>query len=111
MPLFSKPERYAIYSLILFGLIAISFSYVKNTHSSQPVIIYNIEEKDILIDINKAQELDFEKLPGIGPNLSKEIVKHRDSIGSFSSIEELKEVKGIGSKKLEAIRGLIKLDE
>jgi competence protein ComEA len=60
-----------------------------------------------LIDVNSASELELQSLPGIGPVLSKRIIEERQR-RPFGSIEELKRVNGIGVKKSEAIRHLIK---
>ena len=44
------------------------------------------------------------KLPGIGPVLSNRIVKYRESINGFKSINELKKVYGISEELYEGIR-------
>jgi len=54
--------------------------------------------------INTASASQLEKLPGIGPVLAKDIVLYRESSGGFKDIEEIKNVKGIGEKKFEAIK-------
>lgn len=59
------------------------------------------------IDINKAGAAALESLPGIGPKLAGEIIRHREERGRFSSVEDLLSVKGIGEKKLSAIRDLV----
>ena len=61
-------------------------------------------EKSLEIDINVANEEELAKLPGIGPELAKRIVVYRKSHGGFATIEELRNVKGIGIKKLEKIK-------
>jgi competence protein ComEA len=43
-------------------------------------------------------------LDGIGPTLAKRIVEYRDEHGGFRSIEELREVDGIGEKRYEALK-------
>jgi competence protein ComEA len=60
-----------------------------------------------LLDLNQATEQDFDALPGIGPQLAERIVEYRQSVGVFHSLDELREVKGIGKKKFERIRSLV----
>jgi len=60
-----------------------------------------------LLDLNRATEQDFDALPGIGARLAERIIAYRQSVGLFHSLDELRQVKGIGSKKFERIRPLI----
>jgi competence protein ComEA len=60
-----------------------------------------------LLDLNRATEQDFDALPGIGARLAERIIAYRQSVGTFHSLDELRQVKGIGSKKFERIRPLI----
>lgn len=64
-----------------------------------------------LIDINTATAEELEALPGIGPKLAGAIVQYRDKQGGFQTLEQIKEVKGIGEKKYESISGLLTLNE
>ena len=59
------------------------------------------------IDINRASRSELMDLPGIGNVLAGRIVDYRDQYGSFSSIEEIKKVSGIGEKRFEAIKDRI----
>lgn len=56
------------------------------------------------LSLNQATAEQLDSLPGIGPALSERIVAHRQSIGSFRSIEELTDVSGIGPKLFSKIR-------
>jgi len=56
------------------------------------------------LNINTARDFDLEALPRIGPVTARAIVEYRESHGPFRSLEDLKNVKGIGPVKLEAIR-------
>lgn len=56
------------------------------------------------VAINSATAEEFERLPGIGPVLAKNIVVERERGGRFNSIDELTRVSGIGPKRLDALR-------
>lgn len=59
------------------------------------------------VDINKADESTLTSLKGIGPEKAKAIVKYRQEKGGFKTVDELKNVPGIGDKTLETLRPLI----
>ncbi len=61
----------------------------------------------VTMNINTANAGQLEELPGIGPSLAQRIVDYRRKNGTFSSIDELDNVEGIGSGKLESIRDLV----
>ena len=46
----------------------------------------------------------LDELDGIGPTLAERIVEYRTENGGFRSIEELREVEGIGEKRFESLR-------
>ncbi|UOO81381.1 helix-hairpin-helix domain-containing protein [Uruburuella testudinis] len=48
------------------------------------------------VNINTAGEEELKALPGIGPSKAAAIVEYRSRNGNFKSVEELKNVKGIG---------------
>ena len=58
----------------------------------------------IPININTAGVAELNVLPGVGPKLAQAIVDFREGHGNFSSLEDLRKVKGLGSKKFAAIR-------
>jgi competence protein ComEA len=55
------------------------------------------------IDINRADQAELQKLPGIGPKLSQRILDERAK-KPFKSIDDLRRVSGIGPKTLEKLR-------
>ena len=61
------------------------------------------------INVNTADQKTLQTLPGIGPAYSERIIKYREKNGGFKRIEELKEIKGIGEKRLEKLKPFIKL--
>ena len=69
-----------------------------------------VEQGNIQISINIASNSDLDDLPGIGPVLAERIIRYREQKGRFHSVEELKEVKGIGDKLYAEILPYVKLD-
>lgn len=63
------------------------------------------------IDINKATEEELMRIPTIGYKIAKGIVEYRKTNGRFRSIDELKQIKGIGQKRLEAIKEWVIIGE
>ena len=59
------------------------------------------ESSQILVNINTAGIGELVKLPSIGPVTAGQILRYRTDFGRFNTIEELKNVKGIGSKTLD----------
>ena len=71
-------------------------------------VIENVEfGDDIKVNINKATITELTQLPGVGESLAKRIIEYRNINGKFKSIEDLKNVSGIGEKKLENLREYI----
>lgn len=60
-----------------------------------------------LININTAEQMELEMLPGIGPATAANIIAHREANGPFASIESIMDVPGIGEGRFEDLRELI----
>lgn len=59
------------------------------------------------ININTATSQELQTLRGIGPALAQRIVEYRQTVGRFSTADDLTNVKGIGEKTLEKFRDSI----
>ena len=51
-----------------------------------------------IVDLNSASAEQLEELPGVGPVLAQRILEFRTSNGRFTSVDELREVTGIGER-------------
>lgn len=60
-----------------------------------------------LVNINTADSSQLDTLPGIGPALAQRIVQYRETNGPFNSVEDIKNVSGIGDKKFEDLKDKI----
>lgn len=63
----------------------------------------NINISGEKIDINLACKKDLIKIKGIGEVIADRIIKKREKLGYFTSVEKLQDVKGVGEKKIKEI--------
>ncbi|MDE6732937.1 MAG: helix-hairpin-helix domain-containing protein [Oscillospiraceae bacterium] len=63
--------------------------------------------EEIYLDLNTAKKSELCKIPGIGEVKAQAIIDYREANGGFYSIEEIKNVSGIGDKTFESIRDYI----
>ena len=71
-------------------------------NSSEDFFSNSLQNKKV--NINTATQDDFESLQGIGPSTALKIIDYRKTNGKFNSIEDLKDVPGIGDAKFENIK-------
>ena len=62
------------------------------------------------VDLNTASSSLLNYISGISKSTAKNIISYREENGSFSSREELKQVKGLGNKTFEQCAGFVKID-
>lgn len=73
-------------------------------YDNQEVLVDDASEK---ISINKATYEELITLPGIGPKTAEKIIEYRNTYGPFWTIEDIKNVKGIGDKKYAKLKEFI----
>lgn len=59
------------------------------------------------VNINKATASELTNVPGIGASTAQKIVSYRDENGKFKSVEDIKNVSGIGASKYESMKDYI----
>jgi competence protein ComEA len=67
------------------------------------------EAPDALLDLNRADASDLEGLPGVGSTMAERIIAYRDEHGPFTSVDELRQVKGIGPALFAKIAPLVRV--
>ncbi len=119
-----KESKFIIFLLLTFlaGLCIRIFQIKWKSLPETPSLVMNndvtvndetVTEKDnqvTCVNINKANLDDFKTLPGIGPVKAERIVQYRKTKGYFTSINELKNVKGIGEKTIEQLKPFLKIN-
>ncbi|TDE29816.1 helix-hairpin-helix domain-containing protein [Flavobacterium ranwuense] len=69
------------------------------------------KEKIALIDINQASKEDLIKIYGIGEAISLRILKQKESLGGFVSMEQMKDVWGLSPEVIENLNTHFKVSE
>lgn len=88
---------------------------IKPSVINEPLVSDNTPVMDepaapVSININTAGLEELQTLDGIGPTYAGRIIEYREANGGFKTIEELINIKGIGEKRLEAIRPFVILE-
>lgn len=65
--------------------------------------------ENTMININTANKEELDTLPGIGPATADKIIEYRETNGHFTSIEDIKNVRGIGEAKFSKIQSRIRI--
>ena len=84
-------------------------SYISEESGADVILNENTGgvEKSSIVNINKASEVELQTLPGIGASLAGRIIEYRETNGKFKSIEDIKNVSGIGEAKFDSIKDFI----
>lgn len=69
----------------------------------------NTQTTSKVVNINKANQEELMTLPGIGESTAQKIIDYRKENGNFQTIEDIKNVSGIGDSKFNQIKSLIKV--
>jgi competence protein ComEA len=68
------------------------------------------ETVSVRFDLNRAERSDLEQIPGVGPKLAQAIVDHRSEKGQFKSLDQLRDVKGVGPATFDKVRPFLRAD-
>ncbi|MBP3079921.1 DNA-binding protein [Streptomyces sp. 604F] len=60
------------------------------------------------LSLGTATAEQLETLPGVGPVLAAAIIAYRTENGGFRSVDQLRDVRGIGDRRFEDLRGLVR---
>jgi competence protein ComEA len=60
-----------------------------------------------LVSLNTATAEQLQTLPGVGPVLARRIIDYRTQHGGFRSVDQLREVSGIGERRFADLRSLV----
>lgn len=116
----NSAEEFQVLTKVSDSLLATMAPYfkfpdwVKNKKQSKgfekyPNQAYAKKEKFQIIDINLASQEDLVKVYGIGPGLSERILKQREALGGFMSMEQMNDVWGLSPEVIEKLNAQFKI--
>ena len=78
--------------------------------SMSPTTSSASSEKPGKVHLNRATEAELQTVSGIGQKRASDIIAYREANGPFRSVEDLKNVSGIGEKTLEKLKDAFTVD-
>lgn len=112
-PGFNTKPRSPKWSLFL---PAVAFAAVFAILTVYAVLERSLDRQDVVpqpthyrININTAPVDELCLLPRVGPSIAKYIVEHREEVGPFDSLSELRDVRFIGEKTLPRIEAFARV--
>ena len=105
----TRQERQVILFLIMVTLLGLGINFLVKQYSQIRIVGY--VSRDIgTININQADKATLIDVPGIGEKLAQRIIEYRQQNGDFKGIADLRNIKGIGESKYEAIKDYFVVD-
>jgi DNA uptake protein ComE-like DNA-binding protein len=101
--IFVLPEQ--LYDLIKDSTFYPSKTFLTFERSSEP--LEKKIEKLILVDLNKANEAELDRIPGVGSFYAKNIINYRNQLGGYVRKEQLLEVWKLDPAKYEEIEQFV----
>ncbi|GAB3483526.1 ComEA family DNA-binding protein [Azotobacter salinestris] len=107
-----NPFSSLLLALLASASVAVSAAEAPKAEAAKPAVTQPAQPAQVVqataaakVDLNTADAATLEReLQGIGPAKAQAIVDYRQAHGSFASVDELLEVKGIGAATLEKNR-------
>lgn len=77
------------------------------TENGEKVVEGSTNSSNSKVNINTSGVEDLKSLPGVGDSLAQRIISYREENGKFKTIDDLKNVSGIGEKKFESMKDYV----
>ena len=102
----TSDERRVVLFLVFVFLAGLGVNFVSKQFAPESSVVSFSQDLG-KINLNTADKKLLMSISGIGEKLSQRIIDFRESSRGFSSVEELKNVKGITAAKFDKIKGYL----
>lgn len=75
-----------------------------STENGENVIEGSQNSNNSKVNVNTGGIEELKNLPGVGESLAQKIIAYREENGKFETVDDLKNVSGIGDKKFESMK-------
>jgi len=82
-------------AIILTGVFLVGVLVWRGNHTPRDGP-HAVLDPGFMVDVNRADAATLQLLPGLGPSIAENVVKHRETAGPFRRAEELEQVRMIG---------------
>ncbi len=92
-----------VWTMTVILLVAVGVTAVADEMALHPLTVERLEEiaeETERIDLNTATAEELCEIDGLGTVFAERILEYRETYGSFRSVEDLLDIKGIGEKRL-----------
>jgi comEA protein len=103
----TRQERQAILFLVIILLFGLGINFISKNYPAQ-ISAFNYDYQKV--NLNTADLKKFVSVPGIGVKIAQGIIEYRKLHGKFNTLEELKQIKGIGEVKYDLIKDYFLID-
>jgi competence protein ComEA len=110
-PAWSRSAQWSAGALAVLALALLAYHGISAQRwASRPTTLERNALKSARLDINSADHAQLRQLPGVGDGLAQRIIAYREQHNGFRSVEDLRQVKGIGPAILEQLRPFVQVE-
>jgi competence ComEA-like helix-hairpin-helix protein len=103
---FTQEERRVILFLASVALLGLGINFLAKRYAAVKTAVC-LNENIGKVNINKADQDALMIVPGIGRKLAERIIEYRHQNSTFTSVEELQNIKGFKGYRFEKIKGML----
>jgi competence protein ComEA len=104
-PSATRAAQFALAAFLVFLLGLLAYRGYCTGFGARPT-----ETVAARFDLNSADRSELEQIPGVGTKLAQSIVDHRGKKGRFQSLDQLRDVKGVGPATYDKVRPYLRVE-